>query len=691
MRLDKLHNFSGIKQGDTKRKFQLQALDDNESPLSLSGYSSVKVVIGNDKGKILEITPTLESETGVFSFSFSENDFTGNGEMQLELHLKDSGGKLSILPERGYYKFKIEKSIDTIQGTVSSYTLTYFLGEVEKKKNQLQSIADQAVQTANTADGKANSAVETANNAETTANSVQEQFNQVVIDGDSSVEAAQARVKADGTSFSTLKNRLDTSDELLAETVNSVGESIEGFTSLKNAADTVGSNKKDIVISKPITINENTTIPENVTLKFTREGLITVPTGLTLTINGYIQAGIHQIFDAQGTIDGLPKIWKLYPEWFGAMSSSSSAPVDVTTQFNMALNTAQKWGYKTVRMIENRGHTLKAYHVKTLFIRAEVMLEGLTRDRSAIRQLTGETGPVITDDPLTGAKAIRLERFRIDKNNNQGDGIVLGFNPAFVWGVEGRIESVYVENCPNGIAFKVKSSVTSMNDVIAINSKIGFHFEGGSCSVGSIIGDECDTFIQFKGSSNKIAHAHYEGLSSSVIKFLLDSKENVIGHLSILMGTNPYTDVILFETTTQRNGIQHLNLQNFSTASFTNVVNDLTSNYRTTQNITTYVQGKTLPLQNVTDTELGTYGSFNVNGQTGEIIYVFTGTRADCYFVIPQPVTAGLKITIINKSANPIKAQNVTGGTVFYGVDTFVSIPSKSSKTFISDGQHWLY
>src|SRR5690625_4575746 len=41
------------------------------------------------------------------------------------------------------------------------------------------------------------------------ANSVQEQFNQVVIEGDSSVEAAQARVDADGNTYNTLKERLD--------------------------------------------------------------------------------------------------------------------------------------------------------------------------------------------------------------------------------------------------------------------------------------------------------------------------------------------------------------------------------------------------------------------------------------------------------------------------------------------------
>lgn len=62
---------------------------------------------------------------------------------------------------------------------------------------------------ADSAKADAERAVQTANYAKTKAESVQEQFNQVVIEGDSSVEAAQARVATDGTVYATLKERLD--------------------------------------------------------------------------------------------------------------------------------------------------------------------------------------------------------------------------------------------------------------------------------------------------------------------------------------------------------------------------------------------------------------------------------------------------------------------------------------------------
>lgn len=48
-----------------------------------------------------------------------------------------------------------------------------------------------------------------ADEANKQVNSIQDQVNQLVVNGDSSVEAAQARVSANGVVYSTLKERLD--------------------------------------------------------------------------------------------------------------------------------------------------------------------------------------------------------------------------------------------------------------------------------------------------------------------------------------------------------------------------------------------------------------------------------------------------------------------------------------------------
>ncbi|SCN11916.1 SGNH/GDSL hydrolase family protein [Bacillus wiedmannii] len=73
----------------------------------------------------------------------------------------------------------------------------------------IQGSVNDAVNKAKTAEQIANDAKTTANSANNTSNSVQEQLNQIVIEGDSSVEAAQARMDEKGIVHPNLKDRID--------------------------------------------------------------------------------------------------------------------------------------------------------------------------------------------------------------------------------------------------------------------------------------------------------------------------------------------------------------------------------------------------------------------------------------------------------------------------------------------------
>lgn len=79
------------------------------------------------------------------------------------------------------------------------------LNEGRKKINK-------AISKSNIADSRSQFAFNLANQAIEKSNSTQEQLDTIVIDGDSSVEAAQARVDAENNTFSTLKERLDTKE-----------------------------------------------------------------------------------------------------------------------------------------------------------------------------------------------------------------------------------------------------------------------------------------------------------------------------------------------------------------------------------------------------------------------------------------------------------------------------------------------
>src|SRR5690606_33134686 len=54
----------------------------------------------------------------------------------------------------------------------------------------------------------------------------QKQIDEIVVEGDSSVEAAQARVDADGNTFTTLKERLDTKETQFASQLEHTSQKI---------------------------------------------------------------------------------------------------------------------------------------------------------------------------------------------------------------------------------------------------------------------------------------------------------------------------------------------------------------------------------------------------------------------------------------------------------------------------------
>ena len=83
----------------------------------------------------------------------------------------------------------------------------------------------------------------------------------------------------------------------------------------------IGGNKATLLVSIGVTVTANLTIPATLTLQFIQGGIITVNSGITLTINGPIDAGLYQIFNCVGTgkvVFGGP-LNGIYPQWFGAV------------------------------------------------------------------------------------------------------------------------------------------------------------------------------------------------------------------------------------------------------------------------------------------------------------------------------------------------------------------------------------
>nr|WP_321500177.1 glycosyl hydrolase family 28-related protein [uncultured Dethiosulfovibrio sp.] len=82
-------------------------------------------------------------------------------------------------------------------------------------------------------------------------------------------------------------------------------------------------NDGTVLIMDPLSVTSDYTVPENICLKFEKGGKVVVAEGVTLTINGSIEAGLWHIFDGLGTVTGNPKIEFIYPEWFGAVGNGA--------------------------------------------------------------------------------------------------------------------------------------------------------------------------------------------------------------------------------------------------------------------------------------------------------------------------------------------------------------------------------
>jgi hypothetical protein len=87
-------------------------------------------------------------------------------------------------------------------------------------------------------------------------------------------------------------------------------------------------------------IGTSITIPENVSLMFFNGGVLKPDSGVTITINGAVQADQQRIFGGSGTISGSMKVEAVYPQWFGASGEGDTTTTGSITSGLKALTVA---------------------------------------------------------------------------------------------------------------------------------------------------------------------------------------------------------------------------------------------------------------------------------------------------------------------------------------------------------------
>jgi len=103
------------------------------------------------------------------------------------------------------------------------------------------------------------------------------------------------------------------------------GVSYTGRT-IQDAITAIGSTNKVTLELAPgtWTIDENLTVGSNFNLKPVSGAVLKVSTGVTLTLNCSIEAGLFEFIDNSGTVAGTPLVDRFFPEWFGAKRDGST-------------------------------------------------------------------------------------------------------------------------------------------------------------------------------------------------------------------------------------------------------------------------------------------------------------------------------------------------------------------------------
>lgn len=102
---------------------------------------------------------------------------------------------------------------------------------------------------------------------------------------------------------------------------------LSSYASLAAAVAAIGSAQATLLIDTDSTVATNTTVPATLALDFLAGNVLTVNNGITLTINGPLEAPLSQLFNTSsgGTVTfGAGIVPQVYPEWWGVVGNTGS-------------------------------------------------------------------------------------------------------------------------------------------------------------------------------------------------------------------------------------------------------------------------------------------------------------------------------------------------------------------------------
>jgi hypothetical protein len=106
---------------------------------------------------------------------------------------------------------------------------------------------------------------------------------------------------------------------------------VRTYASFAAAVTAIGATATTLLISTEQAVAADVTVPSTLILYFTRGGSINIATTKIVTINGNVEAGLHQIFKWAGTgkvVFGSGAVHEIYPEWWGAKCDGTTDSSD---------------------------------------------------------------------------------------------------------------------------------------------------------------------------------------------------------------------------------------------------------------------------------------------------------------------------------------------------------------------------
>jgi hypothetical protein len=114
------------------------------------------------------------------------------------------------------------------------------------------------------------------------------------------------------------------------------GDGVTNDTAAIQSAINAATSTKEIVFpAGSYLIASNITFPSGITLYFLNGAVLLPNSGVTVTLNCNVKAGLYTIFAGSGTYVGPLQVEKVYPQWFGASGSSQTTTGSINAGSNV--------------------------------------------------------------------------------------------------------------------------------------------------------------------------------------------------------------------------------------------------------------------------------------------------------------------------------------------------------------------